>query len=75
MCYGGDVRLVGGEHFAVGRLEVCNNNNTWGTVCDMGWDNVDADAACMSAGFYWGTYLYTKCIHTIHVHVHVPQCG
>ena len=57
VCYSGDVRLVGGENYAVGRVEVCNNNNTWGTVCDVGWSNVDAEAACKSAGFYWGIYI------------------
>ena len=53
VCYTGSARLVGGENSAVGRVEVCNDN-TWGTVCDLGWDDQDADAACMSAGFYWG---------------------
>ena len=65
------MRLVGGEHFAVGRLEVCNNNNTWGTVCDLGWDDVDADTACMSAGFYWGTYLYTIHIYIPHMYMYI----
>lgn len=52
-CYDGSVRLAGGKNTSTGRVEVCNNN-TWGTVCDVGWDNQDAVAACMSAGFYWG---------------------
>lgn len=53
MCYPGSLRLFGGEHSAIGRVEICNNN-TWGTVCDLDWDDRDAAAACMSAGFYWG---------------------
>ena len=55
VCYDGNVRLVGGSNTAMGRVEVCSNN-TWGTVCDLGWDNRDAVPACMSAGFYWGMY-------------------
>ena len=57
MCYDGDVRLVGGKHSAVGRVEVCKDN-TWGTICDLGWNDLDARAACMSAGFYWGMYIH-----------------
>ena len=53
VCYNGDVRLAGGDNTAVGRVEVCFNN-TWGTVCDLDWDDRDAAAACNSADFYWG---------------------
>ena len=57
VCYDGSVRLVGGEHGAMGRVEVCNNN-TWGSVCDLDWDDRDAVAACKSAQFYWGNWCY-----------------
>jgi len=53
VCNDGEVRLVGGEHTAVGRVEVCQDN-VWGTVCNLGWDDQDALVACRSAGFYWG---------------------
>ena len=55
VCYSGAVRLAGGPNRAEGRVEVCSNN-TWGTVCDVGWDENDAVPACRSAGFYWGQY-------------------
>jgi hypothetical protein len=55
VCYSGAVRLAGGPNRAEGRVEVCSNN-TWGTVCDVGWDENDAAPACSSAEFYWGQY-------------------
>ena len=43
------VRLVGGISPYEGRLEVFYNN-TWGTVCDDYFDNIDATVACKSLG-------------------------
>ena len=43
------VRLVDGISPYEGRLEVFYNN-TWGTVCDDYFGNIDATVACKSLG-------------------------
>ena len=52
-CDSGYVRLVGGESYYEGRVEVCQNSR-WTTICDVGWDNVDATIACRSIDFFGG---------------------
>ena len=48
-CTQGTLRLQGGTATS-GRVEICHTN-VWGTVCDDGWDNANAQAACRQLGF------------------------
>ncbi|RDD36431.1 Deleted in malignant brain tumors 1 protein, partial [Trichoplax sp. H2] len=44
------IRLVNGDNFSYGRLEVFYDN-TWGSVCQYGFDIQAADVACKQLGF------------------------
>ena len=43
-------RLVGGNSPNEGRVEILQHG-IWGTVCDHGWNLIDATVVCKSLGF------------------------
>jgi len=46
----GSVRLKGSNKPDRGRVEVLHNNQ-WGSICNNGWDDIDASVVCRMFGF------------------------
>ena len=49
-CTDGDLRLTGGRNATEGRVEICSQNS-WGTVCNTNWTDIDSQVVCNQLGF------------------------
>ena len=50
-CTHGELRLGATSVVTRGRVEICFNG-VWGTVCDDGWNTIDANVVCDQLGYY-----------------------
>lgn len=57
-CQNGTIRLSGGN-ITAGKVELCLNN-TWGAVCDDGWDRRNAEVACRQLRLPFSGEYFTK---------------
>ena len=48
-CDDGDVRLIDGSDYKEGRVEICLNN-TWGSICEGGFNETAATVVCNQLG-------------------------
>ena len=55
-CYDGEIRLRNGSNVLEGRVEVCYSN-AWGTLCDNGFGQVEAEVVCRQLDSQFG-YLH-----------------
>lgn len=44
------LRIADGRTVNEGRVEICFNE-TWGTICNNYWDQLDANVVCRSLGY------------------------
>ena len=49
-CERNAIQLIGGKNKFEGRVEVCQDGQ-WKTVCNRGWNNVEARVVCRQLGF------------------------
>ena len=49
-----DIRLVGSSTEGKGIVEIMYQG-IWGTICDDGWDDIDATVVCRELGYLNGT--------------------
>ena len=59
---------VGSLRIAEGRVEVCNSNGEHESVCDIGWDTVEAHLICSYFFIDYGKLNYYNIINYTEIH-------
>jgi hypothetical protein len=52
-----EIRLFHGSSPLEGRVDLCRSG-VWGTICDIGWDSLDADVVCRQVGRQLGVTIF-----------------
>ena len=60
-CPEGKARLVGGSFEQEGRVEVCSNG-VWISICQSGWNAIDAYVLCNQLGYTGTSELFNEYI-------------
>ena len=70
-CHHQDIKLIGGNAYYAGRVQVCKRSNQpyfgdvgrWGNICRENWDSEAATVACKELGFTGGGMHVAKNIY------------
>ena len=58
------MRVTDGNSPFEGRVDYCDNN-VWGSICDDGWDNLDAEVVCREVGRQMNVTIYSMFLYKL----------
>jgi deleted-in-malignant-brain-tumors protein 1 len=54
-----EIRLFHGSSPLEGKVGLCRSGS-WGNICSIGWDSLDADVVCRQVGRQLGVTIFRK---------------